>query len=137
MRNPNSTRPWQHVLEPLRGYLSLASKLDQENELSGKSFNFGPSDLTTKSVLDLVKKMSDYWPKVKWDIKKEAVEFHESGLLKLNCDLAHEILNWQPKLNFEETIKMTAMWYNNYYENKELNLRELTIGQIKKYTEYL
>ena len=104
--------------------------------MNGKSFNFGPRDLTTKSVLDLVKKMSDYWPKVRWEIEKTKDDFHESGLLKLNCDLANEILNWQPKLNFEETIKMTVLWYKNYYENKELNVKELTINQIKKYMEY-
>lgn len=137
LRNPNSTRPWQHVLEPLSGYLFLASKLHQNNSLNGKSFNFGPRDLTTKSVLDLVKKMSDYWPKVKWEIEKVNDDYYESGLLKLNCDLAHEILNWQPKLNFEETIKMTVLWYKNYYENKELNVKELTIEQIKNYMEYI
>ena len=136
LRNPNATRPWQHVLEPLGGYLFLASKLHQNSELNGKSFNFGPSDLTTKSVIDLVQKMSDYWPKVKWEIEKTNDDFHESGLLKLNCDLAHEILNWHPKLNFEETIKMTVLWYKNYYENKELNVKELTISQIKDYMEY-
>jgi len=136
LRNPNSTRPWQHVLEPLGGYLFLASKLNQNNALNGKSFNFGPRDLTTKSVMDLVKKMSIYWPKVKWEIEKTKDNFYESGLLKLNCDLANEILNWQPKLNFEETIKMTALWYKNYYENKELNVKELTINQIKKYMQY-
>ena len=137
LRNPKSTRPWQHVLEPLSGYLYLASKMHNNPELNGNSFNFGPNDLTTKSVLDLVKKMSEYWPQVKWDIEENNGNFYESGLLKLNCDLAHEILNWRPNLGFDETIKMTALWYKKYYENQKINMAELTISQINDYMEYL
>ena len=95
LRNPNSTRPWQHVLEPLGGYLTLAKNLSFNDELNGKSFNFGPSELLTKSVLDLVKNMALYWPKVKWKLEENNDIFHESALLKLNCDLAHEVLNWK------------------------------------------
>ena len=133
LRNPESTRPWQHVLEPLSGYLSLAIKLNLNDQLNGKSFNFGPNDLSTKSVLDLVTKMSEYWPKVKWKCEKFKNEFHESALLKLNCDLAHEILDWKPKLDFENTTKMTALWYKNFYDNRSLNPREFTINQINEY----
>ena len=133
LRNPSSTRPWQHVLEPLSGYLALAIRLNLDNNLSGKSFNFGPSELSTKSVLDLVKKMSEYWPKVKWSIEKINNEFHESALLKLNCDLAHQVLKWQPKLDFENTTKMTALWYKNYYDNGLVSSKDFTINQINEY----
>lgn len=133
LRNPNSTRPWQHVLEPLSGYLSLAINLNLNVQLSGKSFNFGPNDFSTKSVLELVKKMSQYWPKVKWSLENVSNDFHESSLLKLNCDLAHEVLNWHPKLDFENTIKMTALWYKNYYEKGELNSKEFSLNQINEY----
>ena len=133
LRNPTSTRPWQHVLEPLSGYLALAIRLNLDNNLSGKSFNFGPSELSTKSVLDLVKKMSEYWPKVKWSIEKINNEFHESALLKLNCDLAHQVLKWQPKLDFENTTKMTALWYKNYYDNGLVSSKDFTINQINEY----
>ena len=133
LRNPNSTRPWQHVLEPLSGYLTLAYNLNINDELNGKSFNFGPSELLTKSVLDLVKNMAEYWPKVKWNLDKNNDNFHESSLLKLNCDLAHEFLNWKPKLDFAETTKMTVLWYKNYYDKQTSNSRQFTINQINQY----
>ncbi len=133
LRNPDSTRPWQHVLEPLSGYLTLAKDLSLNTKLNGKSFNFGPSELSTKSVLDLVNKMSEYWPKVKWNLEKNNESFHESALLKLNCDLAYEVLKWKPKLDFELTTKMTALWYKNFYENSNSEAKECTISQINEY----
>ena len=133
LRNPNSTRPWQHVLEPLSGYLTLAKNLSINDELNGKSFNFGPSELLTKSVLDLVKNMAEYWPKVKWKLEKNNDNFHESALLKLNCDLAHEFLNWKPKLNFADTTKMTVLWYKNFFDNQISDSKEFTINQINEY----
>ena len=133
LRNPNSTRPWQHVLEPLSGYLSLAINLSVNKELNGKSFNFGPSEMSTKSVLDLVKKMAQYWPMVKWNLEEMINDFHESALIKLNCDLANELLKWFPKLDFESTTKMTALWYKNYYDSETSNIKEFTSKQINDY----
>ncbi len=133
LRSPNSTRPWQHVLEPLSGYLSLAINLSVSNNFHGEAFNFGPPVEITPSVENLVKKMSEHWEKVKWEIKEPDLEnkFHESNLLKLNCDKAYHLLKWKPNWNFEETVKNTITWYKKFYENKSKeDVLELTRSQI-------
>ncbi|MBU3585131.1 CDP-glucose 4,6-dehydratase [Polynucleobacter sp. AM-26B4] len=134
LRNPNSTRPWQHVLEPLSGYLVQAISLYQNHELHGESFNFGPIAQQNHSVLDLVKEMAKYWDKVRWsDISDNGGAPYESGLLKLNCDKALHYLNWYAVMNFEETVKMTAEWYEAYYQRSS-NMFELSRSQINQYT---
>ena len=135
LRNPHSTRPWQHVLEPLSGYLSLAIQLSKKAELHGESFNFGPQALKNYSVMDLVSQMSLHWEKVRWnDLSGPLGEKHESGLLKLNCDKSLQFLSWHAVMDFELTIKMTAEWYKSYYKKSETtNL--LTVRQIEMYTQ--
>ena len=123
-------------MEPLSGYLSLAINLSLNKELNGKSFNFGPSEMSTKSVLDLVQNIAQYWPRVKWNLEENNNDYHESALLKLNCDLAHELLKWYPKLDFESTTKMTALWYKNYYDNEISNIKEFTAKQINDYMNF-
>lgn len=136
LRNPNSTRPWQHVLEPLGGYLTLAAELLQRPELHGESFNFGPRSHQTQSVLELVQQMALYWKKVRWKSHSQDNSApYESGLLKLNCDKALEILKWQSALSFEQTVNLTAKWYKSYYENPN-KVKSLTERQIKKYINY-
>ena len=134
LRNPNSTRPWQHVLEPLSGYLSLADALSKRPELHGEPFNFGPPAQQAHSVLELVKQMSDHWDQVRWDdVSDKDGAPYESGLLKLNCDKALHHLKWYAVLNFEETVKMTTEWYQSYYKDPQ-NIRERTVAQIQEYT---
>jgi CDP-glucose 4,6-dehydratase len=136
LRNPNSTRPWQHVLEPLSGYLVQAISLYQALELHGESFNFGPLAQQNHSVSDLVEEMAKYWDKVKWtDHSDKSIAPYESGLLKLNCDKALHYLNWHAVMNFEETVKMTAQWYKAYYQN-EKQMSSVTSSQILTYTEF-
>ncbi len=132
LRNPNSTRPWQHVLEPLSGYLSLASKLDTDANLNGESFNFGPVENKERTVLDVVEEISKYWDKVKWKIQDNK-EIYESQLLKLNCDKAFKSFKWKPAMNFNETIKFTSEWYQSFY-GRSKNMSEYTIKQISDYT---
>ena len=135
LRNPYSTRPWQHVLEPLSGYLALAALLLDKKELHGESFNFGPHSQKNHSVLELVEQMALYWEKVRWSHSKIAqTNFYESGLLKLNCDKALYYLNWHAAMNFEETVKLTAEWYKSYYENPK-NIASVTKAQIINYTK--
>ena len=137
LRNPHSTRPWQHVLEPLGGYLSLAVQLSQNKALHGEAFNFGPLMQQNKSVLDLVKQMSLSWPKVKWiECKPQSPKFYESGLLKLNCDKALHSLNWHALLNFEETVSLTAEWYRTFYESPDM-IKNITEKQISDYSKKL
>ena len=134
LRNPNSTRPWQHVLEPLSGYLSLALSLNKKLILHGEAFNFGPISTDTKSVLDLVEEMSKHWDKVNWNISALDNDFHESGLLKLNCDKAYDLLNWRAFLNFQETIKFTVEWYKNFFEDSS-EIITLSKMQIETYNK--
>lgn len=135
LRYPNSTRPWQHVLEPLSGYLlqasAMANSLDQK--LHGESFNFGPANENNHNVVDLVEKMASHWDQVKWTIKIDADAKYESSLLKLNCDKALHMLHWQPVMSFDETVEMTVNWYQAYY--KDSNSAALkTIEQIHQYS---
>jgi len=133
LRNPLATRPWQHVLEPLGGYLTLATKLYKNPELHGEAFNFGPPTHRNYTVLDLVQAMTGHWDKVRWDdISASREHFYESGLLKLNCDKALQHLSWQAILSFHETVRMTSEWYRSYYENPS-TIREVTHAQIREY----
>jgi CDP-glucose 4,6-dehydratase len=137
LRNPTSTRPWQHVLEPLGGYLTLAEKLSKNSELHGDAFNFGPPSNQNHSVLALVQEMSNHWEKVKWKIPNKIEDtFYESGLLKLNCDKALHFLDWQAILDFRDTVQLTAEWYKSFYENNN-NVAETTNYQIKEYQKLL
>lgn len=134
LRNPNSTRPWQHVLEPLFGYLTLAKKLNENDDIHGEAFNFGPFDRSNHSVLDLVKEMSKHWDQVSWeDVSSQSKIKSESNLLKLNCDKAKMILGWESIWDFETTIKQTSSWYKLFYENK--NPYDLSINQIYTYLD--
>jgi len=134
LRNPHSTRPWQHVLEPLSGYLSLAVALSKRPELHGESFNFGPAMQQDHSVLQLVKQMAKYWDQVRWtDESQSKTGPYESGLLKLNCDKALHYLGWRAVMGFEDTVRMTAEWYGAYYQQPS-GIAVTTHAQIESYT---
>ena len=135
IRSPYSTRPWQHVLEPLSGYLQIGSLLNLNNNLNGKSFNFGPNSNQNKTVLELLNELTKHWEIISQDNLFQIIpnnDFHEAGLLKLNIDRALQLLKWQPTLNFEETVKFTSSWYNTYY-NSNLDITDYTKNQIKEY----
>lgn len=137
LRNPYSTRPWQHVLEPLGGYLTLGVALSQNAALHGEAFNFGPQAQQNNSVLELVKQMSKSWTSVSWaECEPQPSSFYESGLLKLNCDKALHYLKWHAVLDFEETVALTADWYRAFYDSPQ-NIPELTNLQITNYAEKL
>ncbi len=132
VRNPKSTRPWQFVLEPLSGYLSLAEKLTNERSLNGEAFNFGPSNYD-KTVAQLINEISKNLYKLKFKfVKNNKDKFKESNLLKLNCKKAENLINWKSTLNFEQTVDFTSSWYGDYYNSKK-NIEELSVNIIKKY----
>ncbi len=131
IKSPNSTRPFQHVLEPLSGYISLAEKLNTEKHLSGESFNFGPPSNFDYKVIDVVKKLALNWDNSSWVIDKNEKKYIESKLLKLNCDKALALLQWQPNLDFEKTMKLTFDWYYNYYYDKNINIFNKCCSQIR------
>ncbi|OUU30385.1 MAG: CDP-glucose 4,6-dehydratase [Candidatus Endolissoclinum sp. TMED37] len=131
LRNPKSTRPWQHVLEPLSGYLNIAMELYKNDKLNGESFNFGPNTNNDYSVLEVVEQISKLWDNSIWKVEKNN-KFFESKLLKLNCDKALYNLDWKPSLEFEQTIKYTVDWYKNYYFDIK-NIENFTYDQIDSY----
>lgn len=134
IRNPNSTRPWQHVFEPLSGYLSLAEKLTVDSKINGEAYNFGPPANQNHTVDELIIEMNNYWHGIEWQYEIEKGEiFHEASLLKLNCDKALFDLNWVPTLNFEQTVKMTMEWYKEFYENESSNMLQFSNEQIDSY----
>jgi CDP-glucose 4,6-dehydratase len=111
LRNPNATRPWQHVLEPLSGYLMLAANLyNHPKEYTG-SWNFGPSTLEVRTVNDLALSIIKTLGRGSIEIVGSQNEHHEARLLQLNCDKAHQELGWYPRWGVEKTITATAEWY--------------------------
>lgn len=136
IRNPDATRPWQHVLEPLSGYLALGAGLSTNIELHGEAYNFGPPAHQNHSVRELIDEMSNYWDSVRWnDTPNSHQHLHEAGLLKLNCDKALFDLQWQPTLEFKETVRMTVEWYRHYYQNSTESMYDFTMSQIEAYTK--
>jgi len=132
LRNPDSTRPWQHVLEALSGYLILAVHLSENKKLNGQAFNFGPSNLNSYSVLDVVKRMKNYWKNVSWKKNKKNNSPYESNLLKLNSKKAKKKLNWKSILTFKETINLAITWYKIFYD-KKISIYDLSVSQIRFY----
>ena len=133
IRNPNSTRPWQHVLEALSGYLLLAIKLTKDEKISGTSFNFSSDKIKNITVLNFLKKINKKWPNIKWKIKNKN-KFYESSLLQLNNSKAKKILNWKAKLNINETIDFVVNWYKNFSINKQ-NTYAVSCEQIIKFMQ--
>jgi CDP-glucose 4,6-dehydratase len=132
IRNPSATRPWQHVLEPLSGYLILAQKLYEEpDKFHGESFNFGPLAEQNHTVEELITEISKVWPNAGWTVE-EGEKFHEAKLLKLCCDKPLAWMKWQATLNFFQTADMTASWYKEYYSGSK-DIKSFTINQIAEY----
>lgn len=118
IRSPHAVRPWEHVLEPLSGYLRLGKNLYEEDITMCSAFNFGPNDESFMSVEELVKRAISILGKGTLNIKPDDTK-HETNILKLDVTRAKTILKWQPSLNFEENLKYTFDWYKNYYEKSE------------------
>jgi CDP-glucose 4,6-dehydratase len=131
LRNPSATRPWQHVLEPLSGYLLLASQLYKDPKTFRGSYNFGPADSKMHTVKDLAEELVSVWGKGEIRTVQKADEPPEAGVLHLNCDKAHQKLNWYPKWNFKRTIELTANWYKMVTDDE--SARTITTNQINEY----
>lgn len=144
LRNPKTTRPWQHVLEPLSEYLHLGAELSRApTNLHGESFNFGPLSNQDISVEQLVTLLQSYWNQLghNHQISSELPERddlspRESTLLKLVCDKAYNIIQWKPILPIELATKMTAEWYDIFYKNGSCDeLKNFTSSQVDFYTK--
>jgi len=135
IRNPNSVRPWQHVLEPLFGYLKLGEKLLSHGKEYSGGWNFGPAAFENYSVGDVVNEVKKIIPDVKINSPEQTEKLHEAGLLKLDITKAVNLLEWKPKLDFEQTVKFTIEGYLTEIKSTE-NLYEARVEQIKKYCKH-
>lgn len=136
VRSPRATRPWQHVLEPVGGYLWLGSRLlAKQADVVGEAFNFGPRVEVNQPVSRLIEEMMKVWRGVSWKHQNDGSEQRpEAGLLKLCCDKALQRLGWQATLSFEKTVTMTTEWYRAYYAGTQ-DMREFTNSQIHTYVQ--
>jgi CDP-glucose 4,6-dehydratase len=135
IRSPKATRPWQHVLEPLSGYLQLGERLYKDHSLNGESFNFGPKPEYNHTVQEILEDMSVRWH---FENSKDAYQvtgdtkFYEAGLLKLNCDKALFHFQWKPTLDYNTLIEYTSDWYYEFYKNNT-DMFTYTKSQIEGY----
>ena len=132
LRRPNFNRPWQHVLEPLYGYLILGYKLFIDPTKYSGAWNFGSKKNTITTVYQVVKKMIKYWEKGKVKINKRK-QFYEQENLQLNITKAKEILNWSPKYSIDQSIRLTVEWYKFVYINGSKFAEEISKKQIQLY----
>ncbi|MBU4455757.1 CDP-glucose 4,6-dehydratase [Patescibacteria group bacterium] len=140
IRSPRAVRPWQHVLEPLGGYLQLAAALWQDPQKYSEPWNFGPDDGSHLTVAEMADRLIKYWGDGKWGTDLKSVPqgdaLHEAKLLKLNCDKAHAELHWHSVLTIDECLQMTAEWYKIFYAgSSNESTYKFCTQQIAEYVE--
>ena len=133
VRNPTATRPWQHVIEPLSGYLQLAEALASDLIPPCEAFNFGPSLLSNRSVAELVATILEYWPG-EWLDQSDPTAPHEANLLHLQIDKAFHRLAWQPRWDYTTTVRRTVGWYRAYHQGK--SALECCLADLNSYTSH-
>lgn len=131
IRNPVAIRPWQHVLEPLSGYLLLGQKLMEDGPKYADGFNFGPNEDSVLTVAEVAKRVTNFYGKGNVIIGDKS-PLHEAGLLMLNIEKAKRILGWHPSYTANEAIQKTVEWYKHFY-NQDIDMYEFTIRQIRDY----
>lgn len=133
IRNPVAVRPWQHVLEPLSGYLLLGQRLFEEGKKYAEGFNFGPNEESVLRVCEVADMVCKFYGKGDVVIHKKD-NLHEANLLMLNIEKAHNVLGWTPSYTAEKAIKETVDWYKHFY-SKDVDMYNFTLLQIRKYEE--
>ena len=133
IRNPVAIRPWQHVLEPLSGYLLLGEKLLEEGKKFAEGFNFGPNEDSVLRVAEVAQKVCEYYGKGEVVVHKRD-DLHEANLLMLNIEKAEQVLGWIPTYTADEAVKRSIEWYKHFY-NQEADMYDFTMKQIKEYEE--
>lgn len=135
IRNPKAIRPWQHVLDPLYGYLLLAEKLYCDGNRFSGAWNFGPAEDDTISVAELITKVIELWGNnAQWETDK-GVHLHEAGFLKLDCAKARTQLKWKPGLGLAQAVEWTVDWYKAY--SKAQDIKQVTLNQIKEFEQVI
>ena len=132
IRNPHATRPWQHVLEPLSGYLLLGHLLDTQGKKYAEGFNFGPNEESVLTVADVAQQVVKNYGKGSVKVHKKD-NLHEANLLMLNIEKAEKVLGWVPTYTAQEAIAKTAIWYQRFYKGEDM--RAFTLEQIHNYQE--
>ena len=133
IRNPHAIRPWQHVLEPLSGYLLLAQRLYEEGSEYATGWNFGPSDEDAKPVQWIVERYTQLWGEGASWVLDEAVHPHEAHYLKLDCSKARMRFDWQPRWSLTQALENITAWHKAHQQGK--NMREFSLNQISAYQE--
>ena len=133
IRNPHAIRPWQHVLEPLSGYLQLAQKLYEEGAAYAEGWNFGPNDEDAKPVQWIVEKLTQSWGEGASWVLDGGNHPHEAHYLKLDCSKAKSRLDWHPRWHLDESLSKIVDWYRAYQDGKDM--RALSLSQIKYYAK--
>jgi CDP-glucose 4,6-dehydratase len=134
IRNPNSVRPWQHVLEPIVGYLLLGANLASDPIEYSQAYNFGPHLSDALPVEEMLKLTIQSWGKGEYIVEQVEGQPHEAGLLKLDISKSISELKWQPKMNAQQAVSITMDWYNEFEINKE-NISEFTALQINNFLD--
>lgn len=129
IRNPQAVRPWQHVLDPLSGYLTLGAELLKGKAPLAQPWNFGPATDAVKTVGEVLSAMQQHWPAIAPQFPKLENQPHEATLLSVDSSKANRLLNWQPRWDVAQAIEKTASWYRNYYESGEV----MTERQLEEY----
>jgi CDP-glucose 4,6-dehydratase len=133
LRHPGSTRPWQHVLEPLSGYLLLAARLYEDPKRFTGAWNFGPENRDIRTVKDLTERIIAEWGDGRLEIGQSDPDYHEARLLHLNCDKAIQELGWRPRWDFDRTVRETADWYRSSVNGEPAI--DVSRRQIRSYME--
>ncbi len=131
IRNPHATRPWQHVLEPLSGYLLLGQRLLEEKKECSGAWNFGPDAEDHRNVLSVVKELQCHWNRIDYQLAADETNPHEANLLKLDCSKVDANLNWRPIWNSSTTFGKVVKWYREFYESD----RVLSKEQLSEYSK--
>jgi CDP-glucose 4,6-dehydratase len=136
LRNPSAIRPWQHVLEPLHGYLTLAEKLYNDGQKFSEAWNFGPEQADCISVLDIANKLIEILgSKSNIETERNDGQPHEARLLRLDIAKARKLLNWRPYLDINTALRLTANWSQFHFKNDDV--RNITLSQIQSYQDLI
>jgi CDP-glucose 4,6-dehydratase len=135
LRSPESTRPWQHVLEPISGYLLLAAQLRQHPQDFSGSWNFGPSTEEVRTVSEVAHTIISHLGQGSVEIDGSLNQHHEANLLQLNCDKSHQLLGWYPRWGVEKTLMTTVEWYKTWLDG--MDVEDVTHKQIEDYFQEL
>lgn len=131
IRNPQATRPWQHVLEPLSGYLQVGQKLLEEQIAFAEAWNFGPNEQGNIAVESVIRQLQTHWEKIRYNIQTQPHQPYEATLLKLDCSKAHQKLQWDNVWDSKTTLEKTAEWYKRFYDQEEISTSQDLNSYIK------